>query len=37
MLRAGNFGNSAFGAGGYVGLDGMETAFEDHQVLTALS
>jgi len=29
MLRAGNFGSSAFGAGGYVGLDGMETAFEE--------
>ena len=29
MLRSGNFGNSAFGAGGYVGLDGMETAFEE--------
>jgi len=29
MLRAGNFGGSAFGAGGYVGLDGMETAFEE--------
>jgi hypothetical protein len=29
MLRAGNFGTSAFGAGGYVGLDGMETAFEE--------
>mgnify|MGYP001405340799 CR=1 FL=1 len=28
MLRSGNFANSAFGAGGYVGLDGMETAFE---------
>jgi hypothetical protein len=28
MLRAGNFGSSAFGAGGYVGLDGLETAFE---------
>ncbi|NKB75369.1 MAG: iron uptake porin [Synechococcus sp. s2_metabat2_7] len=29
MLRAGNFGKSAFGAAGYVGLDGMETAFEE--------
>ena len=28
MLRAGNFGNSAFGGNGYVGLGGMETAFE---------
>jgi hypothetical protein len=29
MLRAGNFGKSAFGGSGYVGLDGMETAFEE--------
>ncbi len=29
MLRAGNFGSSAFGAAGYVGLEGMETAFEE--------
>ena len=29
MLRSGNFGSSAYGAGGYVGLDGMETAFEE--------
>jgi hypothetical protein len=28
MLRAGNFGSSAFGGDGYVGLDGLETAFE---------
>lgn len=26
-LRAGNFGNSPFGGGGYVGLDAMEVAF----------
>ena len=29
MLRAGNFGNSAFGGGEYVGLTGLETAFEE--------
>jgi hypothetical protein len=29
MLRSGNFGNSAFGPGGYVGLNAMETAFEE--------
>ncbi|MDA7634201.1 iron uptake porin [bacterium] len=29
MLRAGNFGKSAFGGNGYVGLDAMETAFEE--------
>jgi hypothetical protein len=29
LLRAGNFGKSSFGAAGYVGLDGMETAFEE--------
>ncbi len=29
MLRSGNFGNSVFGANGYVGLAGMETAFEE--------
>ena len=29
MLRAGNFGNSAFNGSGYVGLDAMETAFEE--------
>jgi hypothetical protein len=29
MLRSGNFGNSAFGGGGYVGLDALETAFEE--------
>ncbi len=29
MLRAGNFGGSAFGGDGYVGLDAMETAFEE--------
>jgi hypothetical protein len=29
MLRAGNFGNSAFGGNGYVGLDALETAFEE--------
>jgi hypothetical protein len=29
MLRAGNFGNSVFGANGYVGLAGMETGFEE--------
>ena len=29
MLRAGNFGESAFGGNGYVGLDAMETAFEE--------
>ncbi|QNI90018.1 iron uptake porin [Synechococcus sp. ROS8604] len=29
MLRAGNFGSSAFGGGEYVGLDGLETAFEE--------
>ncbi|QNI77697.1 iron uptake porin [Synechococcus sp. MVIR-18-1] len=29
MLRAGNFGDSAFSGGGYVGLDAMETAFEE--------
>ncbi len=28
-LRAGNFGDSPFGAGGYVGLDGMEVGFEE--------
>jgi hypothetical protein len=30
MLRAGNFGNSAFGGGGYVGLDALEVAFEEN-------
>jgi hypothetical protein len=30
MLRAGNFGNSAFIGSGYVGLDAMETAFEEN-------
>jgi hypothetical protein len=29
MLRAGNFGKSAFGGNGYVGLEAMETAFEE--------
>ena len=29
ILRAGNFGNSAFGGDGYVGLDGLEIAFEE--------
>jgi hypothetical protein len=29
MLRAGNFGDSAFSGGGYVGLDALETAFEE--------
>ena len=29
MFRAGNFGNSAFGGDGYVGLDALEIAFED--------
>ena len=29
MLRAGNFGQSAFGGGKYVGLTGLETAFEE--------
>ncbi len=29
MLRAGNFGNSSFGGGTYVGLTGLETAFEE--------
>ncbi|WP_115070972.1 iron uptake porin, partial [Synechococcus sp. UW179B] len=29
VLRAGNFGNSAFGGGGYVGLDAMEVAFQE--------
>jgi hypothetical protein len=29
MLRAGNFGNSAFGGNTYVGLTAMETAFEE--------
>ncbi|QNI90354.1 outer membrane porin [Synechococcus sp. ROS8604] len=29
MLRAGNFGNSAFGGDGYVGLDALEIAFEE--------
>jgi hypothetical protein len=29
MLRAGNFGRSAFGGNGYVGLTAMETAFEE--------
>ena len=28
-LRSGNFGNSAFGGGGYVGLDALEVAFEE--------
>ncbi|QEY32902.1 porin [Synechococcus sp. RSCCF101] len=28
-LRAGNFGDSPFGGGGYVGLTGMEVAFEE--------
>merc|ERR1712205_215533 len=28
-LRAGNFGKSAFGGNGYVGLDALETAFEE--------
>merc|ERR1711966_104869 len=30
VLRAGNFGNSAFGGGGYVGLDGLEVAFQEN-------
>ena len=29
ILRSGNFGNSAFGGGGYVGLDALEVAFEE--------
>merc|ERR1712216_205086 len=29
MLRAGNFGNTAFNGSGYVGLTGLETAFEE--------
>ncbi len=29
MLRAGNFGHSAFGGDGYVGLDALEIAFEE--------
>merc|ERR1719253_1767300 len=29
MLRSGNFGDSAFGGGQYVGLDALETAFEE--------
>jgi hypothetical protein len=29
VLRAGNFGNSAFGGGGYVGLDALEVAFQE--------
>ena len=29
VLRSGNFGNSAFGGGGYVGLDALEVAFEE--------
>jgi hypothetical protein len=29
VLRAGNFGNSAFGGGGYVGLDTLEVAFQE--------
>ena len=28
-LRAGNFGNSPYGANGYVGLDGMEIGYEE--------
>jgi len=28
-LRSGNFGKSAFGGGGYVGLDALEVAFEE--------
>jgi hypothetical protein len=29
VLRSGNFGKSAFGGGGYVGLDGLEVAFQE--------
>ncbi len=29
VLRSGNFGDSAFGGGGYVGLGGLETAFQE--------
>jgi hypothetical protein len=29
VLRSGNFGNSAFGGGGYVGLDALEVAFQE--------
>jgi hypothetical protein len=29
VLRAGNFNNSAFGGGGYVGLDALEVAFQE--------
>ncbi|MAR52671.1 MAG: porin, partial [Propionibacteriaceae bacterium] len=29
VLRAGNFGKSAFGGNGYVGLDGLEVAFQE--------
>ena len=29
MLRGGNFATSAYGGGGYVGLDALETAFEE--------
>merc|ERR1711966_413966 len=29
VLRSGNFGNSAFGGNGYVGLDGLEVAFQE--------
>ena len=29
VLRSGNFGDSAFGGGGYVGLDALEVAFEE--------
>jgi hypothetical protein len=29
VLRSGNFGDSAFGGNGYVGLDAMEVAFEE--------
>ena len=29
VLRSGNFANSAFGGGGYVGLDALEVAFQE--------
>jgi hypothetical protein len=29
VLRSGNFGDSAFGGGGYVGLDALEVAFQE--------
>jgi len=29
VLRAGNFGNSAFGGNGYLGLDQLEVAFQE--------